>query len=53
MDSSLEEKIREIEGLCRQLEFTNLYIKANLDTAISRQLILDNEELIKQVRLSQ
>lgn len=48
-----EEKIREIEALCRQLEFTNLYIRENLNTPSSRQLIADNQELIERVRLNQ
>jgi len=51
INKATEAKNRELEAACRQLEFTNNFLKTHMDTGPSRQLVMDNQALIDQIRL--
>lgn len=52
LQTATQREREEKERLCRQLEFTNTFMKTRIEDSLTLQaLIKDNQELVDQVRL--
>jgi len=52
IQTATQRERERIDSLCRQLEFTNNFMKTRIEDSLTlRALLKDNQELVDQVRL--